>query len=109
MDQNLKSTVEFYREQVAGKMDTKVGNSNASLYGERPKCRLEECSFGNFLTDAMADEMKVKIAFVNSGSIKGSFDQGNLLVSSHVGGGGRIVCRRFSYHKQPFSNFIFYL
>ena len=76
MDQNLKASVEFYRKQVMGKMDTKVGISQAFLDGERPKVRLEECSYGSFLADAMAHEMKVKIAFVNSGSIKGSFYKG---------------------------------
>ena len=79
MDQALKSMVGFYREQVMNKMDTKAGNSMAFMDGGRPKCRLEECSFGNFVTDAMADEMNVKIAFVNSGAIKGSFEQGNNL------------------------------
>ena len=80
MDQNLKSSVEFYRKQVMGKMDTKVGYTQTFLDGERPKVRLEECSFGSFLADAMAHEMKVKIAFVNSGSIKGSFYQGTFLI-----------------------------
>ena len=76
MDHNLKDIVAYYREQVMAKMDTKVGSSLVFVNGGRPKCRLEECSFGNFLTDAMAKEMDVKIAFVNSGSIKGSFAKG---------------------------------
>ena len=42
--------------------------------GGRPKCRIEECSFGNFVTDAMAAEMGVEMALINSGAIKGSFD-----------------------------------
>jgi 2',3'-cyclic-nucleotide 2'-phosphodiesterase (5'-nucleotidase family) len=82
MDQNLKSSVEFYRKQVMGKMDTKVGSTQTFLDGERPKVRLEECSFGSFLADAMAHEMKVEIAFVNSGSIKGSFYEGMLLLKA---------------------------
>ena len=36
---------------------------------------MEECSFGNFVTDAMAAEMGVKIALINSGAIKGSFNE----------------------------------
>ena len=51
-----------------------VGHSDAYIDGGRPKCRIEECSFGNFVTDAMASEMGVDIAFINSGAIKGSFD-----------------------------------
>ena len=77
MDKSLKTSVEYYKRQVMGKMDTKVGLSDTFLDGERPKVRLEECSFGSFLADAMAREMKVEIAFVNSGSIKGSFEKGD--------------------------------
>jgi len=54
-----------------------VGFTEAFIDGGRPLCRLEECSFGNFMTDAMASEMKVDIAVANSGSIKGSFQKGN--------------------------------
>ena len=76
MNKELRSSVEYYRKQVMGKMDTKVGHTDTFLDGGRPQIRLEECPFGNFLADAMAKEMKVHIAFVNSGSIKGSFTQG---------------------------------
>ena len=51
-----------------------MGSTEAFIDGGRPKCRLEECSFGNFATDAMASEMGVNIAILNSGAIKGSFD-----------------------------------
>ena len=77
VDHNLTSMVDFYRSEVMNKMDKKLGNSRAALDGERSTCRVEECSFGNFLADAMADEMGVKIAFVNSGSIRSSFYEGN--------------------------------
>ena len=76
MDKNLRTQVENYRKQVMGKMDTKIGHTNTFLDGGRPQVRLRECPFGNFLADAMAQEMKVNIAFVNSGSIKGSFAKG---------------------------------
>ena len=76
MNKDLKDSVEYYRKQVMGKMDTKVGYTNTFMDGGRPQIRLKECPFGSFLADAMAQEMKVKIAFVNSGSIKGSFEQG---------------------------------
>ena len=79
MDPTLKSSVEIYRRQVMSKMDTKVGYTQTLLDGERPNVRLHEVSFGSFLADAMAHEMKVDISFVNSGSIKGSFYEGMLL------------------------------
>ena len=51
-----------------------VGSTVVYIDGGRPKCRLEECSFGNFATDAMASEMGVDIAIFNSGGIKDGFD-----------------------------------
>ena len=57
-------------------MNNTVGKTLEYIDGGRPKCRLEECPFGNFITDAMADEMKVGIAVMNSGGIKGSFKKG---------------------------------
>ena len=51
-----------------------VGATDSYIDGGRPKCRIEECSFGNFVTDAMAAEMGVEMALINSGAIKGSFD-----------------------------------
>jgi len=73
-DEQLQTLVDKYGKNVASKMDTVVGHSDAYIDGGRPKCRIEECSFGNFVTDAMASEMGVDIAFINSGAIKGSFD-----------------------------------
>ena len=65
-----------------------MGHSDAYIDGGRPKCRIEECSFGNFVTDAMASEMGVDIAFINSGAIKGSFDparrNGELYISNFI-------------------------
>jgi len=73
-DQALQKKVEAFKHKVASKMDTVVGSTVAYIDGGRPKCRLEECSFGNFATDAMASEMKVDIAILNSGGIKDGFD-----------------------------------
>ena len=64
----------MYRNKVVKRMDNVVGSTSVFIDGGRPKCRLEECSFGSFMTDAMASEMEVDIALVNSGAIKGSFD-----------------------------------
>lgn len=58
------------------KMEVVVGRSSEFIDGGRPKCRLEECSFGDLVTDAMAEEMEVDIALINSGAIKGSFEEG---------------------------------
>ncbi len=75
-DQCHPEIVCLFRNLVAAKMDTVVGHTQDFIDGGRPKCRLEECSFGNFVTDAMAAEMGVKMALINSGAIKGSFRKG---------------------------------
>eukprot|EP00095_Tigriopus_kingsejongensis_P006521 maker-scaffold172_size289735-snap-gene-1.31 protein:Tk06521 transcript:maker-scaffold172_size289735-snap-gene-1.31-mRNA-1 annotation:"hypothetical protein DAPPUDRAFT_42388" len=77
-DPYLKRLVGAYRNRVAEKMDTIVGATDVLIDGGRPKCRLEECSFGNFVTDAMASEMGVEMALINSGGIKGSFQTGDV-------------------------------
>ncbi|CAB4069163.1 NT5E [Lepeophtheirus salmonis] len=70
----------YEKNLVRGKYPTVDLESDKDLdiiieaYKRRPKCRLEECSFGNLLADAMRSELKVPIAVINSGGIKGSFD-----------------------------------
>lgn len=75
-DATLEHLVSLYRGEVDNKMSVEVGEAVAFIDGGRPLCRLEECSFGDLLTDAMAEEMGVEMAFVNSGAIKGSFKAG---------------------------------
>ena len=83
-DQALKEIVALYREQVTEKMGVEVGEALSFINGGRPLCRWEECAFGDLVTDAMAKEMHVKIAMINSGAIKNSFEQGTY-VRSHAG------------------------
>ncbi len=75
-DPEVERQVRAYAEKVSAKMEVVVGRSSQFIDGGRPKCRLEECGFGNLVTDAMAEEMGVDIAVVNSGAIKGSFSKG---------------------------------
>lgn len=96
MDPELAYLVENYREEVDAKMDTVVGSTVAYIDGGRPKCRLEECSFGNFVTDAMAAEMKVEMALINSGAIKGSFDP-----TSHHGNRALSSIQNAAFSKSP--------
>lgn len=77
-DRQLSRLVSGYKREVEKKMNIVVGRSDVLLDGGRPKCRLEECDFGDFVTDAMASEMHVGIAILNSGGITGSFQKGML-------------------------------
>ncbi len=93
-DPEVERLVSLYREQVNQKMNVEVGQSSVFIDGGRPRCRLEECPFGDLLTDAMAAEMDVEMAVINSGAIKGSFQAGTYVQirSSH---------RRSYIHTQP--------
>ena len=59
-------------------MSKSVGVASVFIDGGRPRCRLEECPFGDLVTDAMASEMGVPMAVINSGAIKESFQKGTL-------------------------------
>lgn len=75
-DQPLKEIVGLYREEVHEKMGVEVGEALDFINGGRPLCRWEECAVGDLVTDAMAKEMEVDIALINSGAIKDSFLKG---------------------------------
>ena len=79
-DQTLQENVLNYKNRVSAKMDTVIGSTLAYIDGSRPKCRLEECSFGNFVTDAMRTEMNVEIALCNSGGIRGSLQPNGMYI-----------------------------
>ena len=58
-----------------------VGSSAAAIEGSREICRVEECSMGNLVADAMLDRVKdqgVTIAFANSGGLRASINAGNV-------------------------------
>ena len=75
-DPALKRVVAHYRAEIDKKMSVVVGDSLEYIDGGRPGCRLRECAYGDLATDAMAAEMGVGMAVLNSGSIKGSFNAG---------------------------------
>ena len=77
-DPALRAVVDQYRAEIDKKMNVAVGRSLAYIDGGRPGCRLYECAFGDLATDAMAAEMNVEMAILNSGAIKGSFNAGEL-------------------------------
>ena len=76
IEQPPRAVVDSYRAEIDKKMSVAVGESLSHIDGGRPGCRLHECAFGDFGTDAMAAEMDVDMAIMNSGTIKGSFNKG---------------------------------
>ena len=79
-DPELRGIVDRYRAEIDKKMNVAVGHSLEYVDGGRPGCRLYECAFGDLATDAMAAEMNVGMAILNSGAIKGSFNAGEYAI-----------------------------
>jgi 5'-nucleotidase len=58
-----------------------VSSTTAPIDGDRNVCRLEECSMGNLVADAMLDRAKgqgVSIAIQNGGGLRASIDAGDI-------------------------------
>jgi 5''-nucleotidase/2'',3''-cyclic phosphodiesterase and related esterases len=56
-----------------------IGSSTGPIEGDRKVCRVEECSMGNLVADAMVDRVKdqgVTIAIQNGGGLRASIDGG---------------------------------
>lgn len=67
-------------EETTGKV---IGSTTEKLEGAREVCRVEECSMGNLLADAILDRVAdqgVTIAFQNGGGIRASIDAGEITV-----------------------------
>ena len=58
-----------------------VAQSGGLLVGDREVCRVEECSLGNLIADAMLARVKdqgIQIGIANSGGIRASIDEGEV-------------------------------
>lgn len=87
IDASVKGDAAFAKElaelagpiqEVTGKV---IGKTTAQLVGSREVCRVEECSMGNLLADAILDRTAAQgatIAFQNSGGVRSSIDAGNI-------------------------------
>lgn len=64
-------------------MSVVVGSTTEAIEGAREVCRVEECSMGNLLADAILDRVAdqgADIAFQNGGGIRASIDAGEITV-----------------------------
>lgn len=67
-------------EELTGQV---IGTTTEKLEGSREICRVEECSMGNLLADAILDRVAdqgATIAFQNGGGIRSSIDAGEITV-----------------------------
>lgn len=70
----LAKPIEELRKKV-------IGSSEGPIQGDRTVCRVEECSMGNLVTDAMLDRGKsqgMSIAIQNGGGLRASIDGGDV-------------------------------
>ena len=68
-------------EPIQELMAQVIGTTTAPLEGSREVCRVEECSMGNLLADAILDRVAdqgATIAFQNGGGIRASIDAGDI-------------------------------
>ncbi|KRB51754.1 multifunctional 2',3'-cyclic-nucleotide 2'-phosphodiesterase/5'-nucleotidase/3'-nucleotidase [Rhizobium sp. Root708] len=70
----LAKPIEELRKKV-------IGSSEGPIQGDRTVCRVQECSMGNLVTDAMLDRGKsqgMTIAIQNGGGLRASIDGGEV-------------------------------
>ncbi len=65
-----------------------VASSAGAIEGDRAVCRVEECSMGNLVADAMLARVKdqgIQISIANSGGIRASIDAGDVTMGEVLG------------------------
>ena len=68
--------------------DKVVASAAAALEGDRAVCRVQECTMGNLIADAMLARVKdqgIDIAIMNSGGIRASVDAGEVTMGEVLG------------------------
>ncbi|XP_033727572.1 snake venom 5'-nucleotidase-like [Pecten maximus] len=93
-DQAAEALLDIYRPQLDAFRKKVVGRTLVRMDGQLLTCRLRECNMGNMIADGMvyqnlryADSLetsRIFIALVNSGSIRASFDPGNITFASII-------------------------
>lgn len=65
-------------EPIQELMEQVIGSTSEPLEGSREVCRVQECSMGNLLTDAMLAATGADIAITNGGGLRASIDAGEI-------------------------------
>jgi 5'-nucleotidase/UDP-sugar diphosphatase len=69
------------QEPINQLMEEVIGTATAPIEGSREVCRVEECSMGNLVADAMLDAASGRgatIAIQNGGGLRASIDEGEI-------------------------------
>lgn len=82
-DEDFKGQLQALLGPIEAMTSEVIGSTTAKLEGAREVCRVEECSMGNLLADAILDRVAdqgATIAFQNGGGIRASIDAGEITV-----------------------------
>ncbi|MCE1255643.1 MAG: 5'-nucleotidase C-terminal domain-containing protein [Anaerolineae bacterium] len=77
-DASVTALVKQLKGPIAQLTQKEVGESGVFLEGERTVCRVQECSMGNLITDAMRAETGAQVALENGGGIRASIKAGKV-------------------------------
>jgi len=93
-DTDAAALVDTLYQQVRALSEQPIGSvASEALDGRRETCRVEECTLGNIIADAMRFNSGAQIAIVNGGGIRASIDAGDITL-------GEVLS------VQPFSNLL---
>lgn len=82
-NEDFKSQLETLLGPIEEMTSQVIGSTTDKLEGAREVCRVQECSMGNLLADAILDRVAdqgATIAFQNGGGIRASIDAGEITV-----------------------------
>ncbi|CAG2203071.1 CD73 [Mytilus edulis] len=91
-DVQVQTVTDEFGKGLRERINKVIGRTLVFLNGGRLVCRLQECNLGNLIADGMVhqnllhadsvDGTKVFISIVNSGSIRSSFEKGNITIGN---------------------------
>ncbi|XP_063404664.1 snake venom 5'-nucleotidase-like [Mytilus trossulus] len=91
-DIQVQTVTDEFGKGLRERINKVIGRTLVFLNGGRLVCRLQECNLGNLIADGMVhqnllhadsvDGTKVFISIVNSGSIRSSFEKGNITIGN---------------------------
>ncbi|MBW9116245.1 5'-nucleotidase C-terminal domain-containing protein [Rhizobium cauense] len=80
-DPTLTTRIEELAKPIEELRKKVIGSTESPIQGDRTVCRVEECSMGNLVADAMLDRGKsqgMTIAIQNGGGLRASIDAGDV-------------------------------
>lgn len=77
----VQTIIDYWNEQLQGRLNNVVGKSDVSWDGERASVRTQETNLGNLVADVIRDAVDSDIALTNGGGIRASIHPGAIRVA----------------------------